>query len=79
MENKINQILKDKNKRNYKVLIRIMNKSLSINIPGDWKISKLRKFLESQFQEQTKNSQINFLYSGKPITNDEIIDDIIIV
>ena len=63
--------------RHYKVLIRIMNKSLSLDIPGDWNISKIRKFLESQFQEQTKNSHINFVYSGKQIQSDDIISDIV--
>ena len=79
MENRMIPNKKEKSKRIFKVLIRIMNKSLSMDIPGDWKVSKIRKFLESQFHEQTKNSTINIVYSGKQITNDEDISDIIIV
>ena len=63
--------------KNFKILIRIMNKSLSLDVPGDWTISKIRKFLESQFQEQTKNSNINFIYSGKQIQSDDIISEIV--
>lgn len=65
------------NTRIYKVLIRIMNKLLTIDIPGDWKISKIRKFLESNFYEQTKNSYISFIYSGKPVVTDDTIAQIV--
>jgi len=63
--------------RVYKILIRIMNKHLTIDIPGDWKISKIRKFLEVNFNEQTKNSTINFIYSGRPIITDDSIAEIV--
>jgi hypothetical protein len=61
----------------YKVLIRIMNKLLTIDIPGDWRLSKIRKFLENNFHEQTKNSSINFIYCGKPIVLDEELAEIV--
>jgi hypothetical protein len=61
----------------YKFLIRIMNKLLTIDVPGDWRISKLKKFLENQFQEHTKNSSLTLIYSGKPILSDDKIVDII--
>jgi hypothetical protein len=54
-----------------------MNKLLTIDIPGEWRISKIRKFLESNFYEQTKNSYINFIYSGKPIVTDDTISQIV--
>ena len=76
MENNAKQNTKP-SPRVYKVLIRIMNRMLSMNIPGDWKISKIRKFLENNFQEQIKNSSISFIYSGKPITTDDYIADIV--
>ena len=63
--------------RIYKVLIRMMNKHLTIDIPGDWKISKLRKFLEFNFNDQIKNSTINFIYSGKTITTDDSLSEIV--
>lgn len=63
--------------RIYKVLIRMMNKHLTIDIPGDWKISKLRKFLEFNFNDQIKNSTINFIYSGKTITSDDSLSEIV--
>ena len=65
------------NTRVYKILIRILNKQVSIDIPGNWRISKIRKFLENQFQDQVKNSTITFVYSGKTIVNDDFIGDII--
>lgn len=72
-----NKNVSHQNNRIYKVLIRIMNKHLTIDIPGDWKMSKIRKFLENNFQEQTKNSSISFIYSGKPIVTDDTIAEIV--
>ena len=66
-----------KQNKHYKVLIRMLNKALTLDIPGDWRVSKIRKFLENHFQDQTKNCTINFIYCGKPIVTDEQISEIV--
>jgi hypothetical protein len=74
MENRNNSVPKT---RIYKVLIRMMNKLLTIDVPGDWRMSKIRKFLEFNFNDQIKNSTINFVYSGKTLVNDDTLSEIV--
>lgn len=74
MENRNNSVPKT---RIYKVLIRMMNKLLTIDVPADWRMSKIRKFLEFNFNDQIKNSTISFVYSGKTILNDDTLYEIV--
>jgi hypothetical protein len=75
--NLLNDFFNNINK--YKFYLRMLSigKNISIELPGNWTINKVSKFITTYYKNDVKENELNFIFQGKPIIENSIsIEDL---